>query len=838
MKKISSISTITAILYSICLSISLRIIIPENVYAQVKVIKAPANYEFRDMGYDSVRAQVGIVGYEVSGATKTAKVFGLNANRDGFTSTTLVGLGSGTQVFGISSDATRVAGLSKSPSSSGEGEATTWLKNSPSSPIAIGYSAGLAMTSRAQAAWKDGVVGDSGGALAVYKWSSSTGLITLPGNANRVASVFDTNVNGTIQVGLSSHQNFSGAAYYWDNTGIHKLNDTINNSSTIQSVAYSISPNGSYIGGYVLELDNTTDISYDNAAVWDANRNLILLKDANGNRFQGRVLDISNLGYAVGETIDGKGFIWHPSFTGAKIFENWLTERQATYSPTILSKGVEAIAEDRINGKLIFALSDYEAPGASFYVEVEAPEIIEQDIQYALWNSFIGMWDILELVNDTSSNQNTTIKVYNIAGQLIYTQDLVLTPGEQKDLLVHDFEVNGQKVVPVDSYGIITIEGDITGRLFYYRPTPIGFDFGFAIPLLKPSTDTTYVGFNTYEPSGAPTYNWLSLVNLADSPKKFTIRRYKQDGTLLLNPIPLPLYCGDTSTQEDCIITLPASSRTDIDGGHTNPGRFNVGLLEIIPADTTSPYIGQLVRYGIQNSGAIDFAFPLLAKAASNEDLYVPVNTKDNADNWLEVVNPNANIASVTIDYYNASGTLTETRTENIPAKGQLHFYVNSAIGSNQIGHVQLSSTSAIISQSMVYEMNKPGGSLLSMYGIQASDQYPLTGKISTSYNLFIGMDNLLRVNNLTDIPVTFNLKIASPNAVGSNQNVTLAARESKDLNLKDAGLYGTAASTYGSVVITTPNTKQVQAHVLRKHYVNHNSTTGALDFAAPTVAQ
>jgi hypothetical protein len=50
-------------------------ILPSVAFAQVKVIKAPASYEFRDMGYDSVTGQVGIVGYEVAGSTKTAKVF-------------------------------------------------------------------------------------------------------------------------------------------------------------------------------------------------------------------------------------------------------------------------------------------------------------------------------------------------------------------------------------------------------------------------------------------------------------------------------------------------------------------------------------------------------------------------------------------------------------------------------------------------------------------------------------------------------------------------------------------------------------------------------------------
>jgi hypothetical protein len=141
----------------------LLLLLPNLSFAQVHVIPADLNIEFRDMGYDSVTGQVGIVGYEVAGSTKTAKVFGINSTQNGFTATTLVGLGTGTQVFGISSNANRIAGISKSPTSTGAGEGTTWLRSAPSSPIGIGFISGLQMTSRAQAAWTDGVVGDCGG---------------------------------------------------------------------------------------------------------------------------------------------------------------------------------------------------------------------------------------------------------------------------------------------------------------------------------------------------------------------------------------------------------------------------------------------------------------------------------------------------------------------------------------------------------------------------------------------------------------------------------------------------------------------------------------------------
>jgi hypothetical protein len=271
------------------------------------------------------------------------------------------------------------------------------------------------MTSRAQAAWTDGVVGDCGGVDAACKWSTNLPLVALAGHESGLALAYDTNSNGSIQVGFSSHQVFDGVAYYWNSAGIHKLQDPFN----IQSIAYAISPNGNYIGGYVAE--DTAQNSYINAAVWDANRNLILLKDSVGNRFEGAVLDVSDLGYAVGTTASGKGFIWHPSFDGvqspykgAQIFDTWLAtipgSNNTVLSPA--SKGVEAIAQNKVNGKLLFALSDYEAPGTSYYIETAVTGIASLPEAEAL-NGLIPVPDNVGVVAFGSDIQPKTITVKN-----------------------------------------------------------------------------------------------------------------------------------------------------------------------------------------------------------------------------------------------------------------------------------------------------------------------------------------------------------------------------------------------------------------------------------------
>ena len=81
----------------------------------VTIIEAPSNFEFVDMGYDVENDEVGIVGHIVNGAERTATVFEINADNDGFDTQTLANLPGATsnaEVNGISSDAIRIAGIS------------------------------------------------------------------------------------------------------------------------------------------------------------------------------------------------------------------------------------------------------------------------------------------------------------------------------------------------------------------------------------------------------------------------------------------------------------------------------------------------------------------------------------------------------------------------------------------------------------------------------------------------------------------------------------------------------------------------------------------------------
>ena len=423
----------------------------------VLVIPAPSNIEFVDMGYDVDSDEVGIVGYVVDGSDKTATVFELNAARNGFDSATLADLPGATgkaKVFGISSDGSRIAGVSKSPRSIDVGEGTTWLRSDVSSPVGVGFLPETANTSVMEGVWKDGAVGQSGGGSRASRWSSDLGMQALDGTDVGIGGARDVSSDGRIIVGDSTRDNFNGAAYYWDDAGIHRLNDQVQGQLLFQSIAYAVSPDGNNIGGIVSTFSNEL------AVVWNRlSGELRVLKDAEGQFFEGVVLDVSNLGYAVGETIDGKGFIWHPSFAKPLIFEDWLAERQPDYSPAVTSFGVVAISEDRVNGKLRFALSDIGAAGASYYAEVDVAEIKLQEP----WFSFDGAE--ISLAENASSVVTLTVvpavqqRVISLTAVTndprLQIPDSIMVPANADQVTftitaANDFELQGDRTVALN----------------------------------------------------------------------------------------------------------------------------------------------------------------------------------------------------------------------------------------------------------------------------------------------------------------------------------------------------------------------------------------------------
>ena len=444
---------------------------------------------------------------------------------------------------------------------------------------------------------------------------------------------------------------------------------------------------------------------------------------------------------------------------------------------------------------------------------------------YTLWNGFLGMINILELVNpnSTGGSETTTtanVSLYSIEGELQSTREITLTAGQQFDLILNDvdgFEAN--------SYGVIKIDytGSLAGRTSYYRPTSPTYEFAYSIALAPPLYGNTAMGFNTFQPStnsaesSYSVFNWLSIVNLADTEKNFTVVSYNQQGTQL----------------ESRTVTVRGFGRADIDGGHGFAGASVVGLHTITPEDSSAPYISQLVRYGA-NAGpgsAPDgyfFAFPTSAHAGSGEVSYLPISRQFGEANWVEIINTKNEEVGVTIEWYNPV-QLTKTTNITLSPYAQLHFEANDEVlNSGERGFVKITpnSTNSVIAQSMHYHRNAFTGSIEAMYGIASKEA--LGNTYTGSYNLFLGMNNYLNISNPSDSFITATINTRSTSSSGTKevtipngQTFSIAIHTEEDLN--------TSADTYGSVQLLS------NSDALVVDFIRYRELESTVDFVFPT---
>ena len=112
----------------------------------------------------------------------------------------------------------------------------------------------------------------------------------------------------------------------------------------------------------------------------------------------------------------------------------------------------------------------------------------------------------------------------------------------------------------------------------------------------------------------------------------------------------------------------------------------------------------------------------------------------------------------------------------------------------------------------MAYFRDSATGLTSAMFGSQARLGY--IGTITGSYNLFLNMESVLKVTNITDGTIDVLIGIRSSGSVGSDLVLTLPPFGSS-YNSLSGELYGTAADTYGSISLET--TGGIVSEVLRR---------------------
>lgn len=443
---------------------------------------------------------------------------------------------------------------------------------------------------------------------------------------------------------------------------------------------------------------------------------------------------------------------------------------------------------------------------------------------YTLWNGFLGMTNILELVNPNSTDMLVTVRLFTISGINVHTQRILIPANSQRDIIVNDmqgFESN--------SYGVLKLEFDgiIDGRLFFYRANVDGsFEFAFGVPLSNPTFGSSVVGFNTFQPSARSgdqdfvVANWLTIVNLTNEKQRYTINSYDQSGNLI-------------KTRE---ISLSAFGRTDIDGGHDFAGRSVVGLHEIIPQNNAAAYTAQIMRYGGNGSATVapnqySFAFPLIARAGVGQILYAPVSRQFGEVNWLEVANALNKKTSVDVVIRNKQGSVLVEHNLMIKAHAQVHINASDYLSEGETGSVTIlpSESNSIVAQSMFYFRNTDG-SIATMYGSQAKEAFDQM--VFGSYNLYLNMDSWLKVTNGSDRASIVKCSVEADGGV-RDYYLSLNAYGSEVIPIHDNAIFGAVSNSYGTVVLSSDDDAQFIAEIVRIRPLENT-----IDFAAPTVVR
>ena len=447
--------------------------------------------------------------------------------------------------------------------------------------------------------------------------------------------------------------------------------------------------------------------------------------------------------------------------------------------------------------RLVFAFASILAilffPSVSSAQESQAPT----SPVYAMWNGF-HLLNIVELVNKEDEAMSVTLTLYDIGGEQVEEFNSTIAARSQTDIVL-----NGRSGFQSNSYGAIEIEfsGQLDGRISFYKTRAADnsrdagdYEIAYSVPFRSALTGTSYVSFNTFQPSTAAVdgqnvvNNWLTLFNQdSSSSKTFTVNRYDQTGELL-------------QTQE---VEVGPLQRRDIDGGH-GQGASVVGLNEIIPEDD-SPYQAELVRFGTLSAtgpeGSFAWAFPLVAQTGSSETQWAAISSGAGAQNWVELINAGSATAEVELTFYDNSGNelLDGTQTIELAARAQRHIDASAALAVGASGAAQIVVSSGSVAVNSMFYFRTSAGTVDTMYGSQG--RTGSSGSISGSWNLFLDQFNWIRIFNTLDSTQEVTVSVENAGET-TEQTLTLAARSGVDVGLHDTTTYGTSLDSFGLVTI------------------------------------
>lgn len=445
--------------------------------------------------------------------------------------------------------------------------------------------------------------------------------------------------------------------------------------------------------------------------------------------------------------------------------------------------------------------------------------------RYSQWNSYLNIINIAELKNYNRDSVSVRVNLRDSQGRIAESVELNLAAGQERDLILSEFPL-----LQNQGYGIVEIMSNakISGGVSYYRSTSdesrfaAGFDtgdydFAFHIPFSPPLYSPRSFLFNSYQPSALaddaanPVYNWLTIVNLGTEEKSFTIES-QFDGAQ-------EAVVRRTETAE--------FGRVDIDGGHGFTQGFNRGVHSVNPSDEQTPYLAMLSRYGTTfDQNRFSYAFPSFGAQQSSI-----VSTGGGAATWLEIANPQSVEIILSARFYDRGGAeITQVQLRLAPYENA-HYLINNWIGQNTTAHLDLTLVSGLrdyYSQVVSYFYSASTGAIETAYLSVAT---PRSEELRfTSYNLYLGMFNWLRVLNETTTSMEVFGEAFPPEGRGLSNDFfssNLSGRALVEFDLHNTERFGTSVDTFGVVDLSLPANSSTSADLLRVK----PTTSGGFDF-------
>ena len=500
------------------------------------------------------------------------------------------------------------------------------------------------------------------------------------------------------------------------------------------------------------------------------------------------------------------------------------------------------------------------------------PEKLRSPV-YTKFNTYLLQWNFLELSVAGTESLDVKVTLVDISGRPFAVKNITVQANSQLDVDVNRILIDYCNVSDCsniidpngegdhNTYGLVKLEFDdrnpnaqLMGRLSNYRQNQDKrtFSYGFARELRNPLQGITYTTTNTNDPQGRgyQVPNWVEVIYLGNGSNQnqegFTVHLYDRTGKLI-------------RTAKRRLFPL---TEFDITGGHaildeTGNAVEEAYLAEVIPDNPNAEYFLSGARYSSNSPINVlpetyNFAFAVDGRKGSDKKVLASISSEafecGNIQSYIEVANITNQDIEIKVKYRDRFGNTIKIKQPGgseknairqiFKPKSQFHFNATAMLEKNEIGTVQISSTTpnSFIAQTLNYVFDCDANQVLSAYVSVAkgeSKQIQLG-----SINTFLGIENVLRLINISKNGNSNSLlDINTINGQTFDFLQSVFQLGIKDLNLNTEPQILLPTKQYGTIRIESGADNETIGEVLRirKAIINGKSK---IDFIMPTAVK